>query len=315
MEKVLVIIPNNNKGRYIAKGYSDAFRAMSYFVIEKKIYNLNVDEIKNINPNIVFIFWSDMDRNADIVSFLNECELKSTIYINLAESLCDIPHEVKDADNVLLFSSDNKKKKFRVLPAVMPESYKRKFNGYKHTITFCGNPSYTEREKLLSKIIYNFGIINVFCRSYDFYKSVDDIYKNKFLSDKYIDLYRESYRGYIENQKELSYIYSHSKINIDLPSKSEKSINYRCLEILASGGFLLAPHNKTLVKYLDDGQEIETFKSSDDLIDKIRFYIKNTNLALLITAKGKRNIVSNHSFHDRLKIILKVLNDKNISNR
>ena len=48
MEKVLVILPDNNKGRYIAKGYSSAFRNMSYFVIEKKIYDLNVDEIKKI---------------------------------------------------------------------------------------------------------------------------------------------------------------------------------------------------------------------------------------------------------------------------
>ena len=315
MEKVLVILPDNNKGRYIAKGYSSAFRDMSYFVIEKKIYDLNIEEIKKVKPHIIFIFWSLMDKNSQILDFLDSLDFSQTLLINVAEMQDEIPLKFQNGNNILSFSSNTKKKNYKILPAVMAEAYKRKFVEYKYMITFSGNPAYTTRERLLSEIIYNFGIINIFCRSYDFYKSVDDIYKNKLLNNKYIDLYRESYRGYVETPKELSFIYSHSKINIDMPSENEKYINYRCMEILASGGFLLAPYNKTIVRYFDDGKEIETYKTNSELIDKIRFYIKNTNLALLISAKGKRNVISNHSFNDRLKLIMKVANDKSISDR
>lgn len=315
MEKVLIILPDNNKGRYISKGYADAFRAMSYFVIEKKIYDLNVNEAKKIKPDIIFVFWSNMLNNAQLKDFLSAYDVTNTLIINAAELLCDIEPDFRHGENILCFTSDAKKKKYRIINAVKPEIYKRKSTDFKYIITFSGNPATDERETLLSELIYNFGIINIFCRSYDFYKSVDEIYKKKLLDDKYIDLYRESYRGYVESQKELSYIYSHSKINIDMKSSKEKNINYRCMEITASGGFLIAPYNKTIVKYFEDGKEFETYKTGFELIDKIRFYLKNTNLALMIAAKGKRNTISNHSFHDRLKLILKVANDKDSCSR
>lgn len=314
MEKVLVLLPENNKGKYISKGYSDAFKSMSYFVIEKKIYDLNSEEIRKIKPDIIFIFWFGLQRSKEALSFLFNEEYSDAVKINVSELKSDIPKEYTNGNNVFCFSSDYKKGKFRILPAILPEAYKRKFTDFKYMITFSGNPAYEERAKLLSEIIYNFGIINIFCRSYDFYKSVDEIYKNKLLDDKYIDLYRASYRGYVESQKELSFIYSHSKVNIDLSSEKNKPINYRCMEILASGGFVISPYTELLAKHFDDGREIETYKSASELIDKIRFYLKNPNISLMITANGRRNVVSNHNTYDRLKQILKAIYEKDSCN-
>ena len=56
MDKVLVIIPDNNKGKNIAKGYISAFKDLNYFVIEKKIYDLSLDEVNLIKPDIIFVF-------------------------------------------------------------------------------------------------------------------------------------------------------------------------------------------------------------------------------------------------------------------
>ena len=314
MEKVLVILPDNNKGKYLAKGYADTFRSLSYFVIERKLYDLNAKEIIHFKPDIIFTFWSQMKSNASTKVFFSEYKSDKTIFINVSEYIDEIPVEVINLEKSFCFSSDSKGKN-KILPAVAAESYKRKFSGYKYLLTFAGNPAYKDRECILSKIIYNFGIINIFCRSFDFYKSVDEIYKNKFLDDKYIELYRESYRGYVETQKELSYIYSHTKVNIDLQNEKSKSINYRCFEILASGGFVIAPYSKTLLKYFEDGKEIETYKNSTELVDKIRFYTQNSNLGFLISSKGKTKAVSNHTLTDRLKIILKVVYGKNFSSR
>lgn len=314
MDKVLVILPDNNKSKYISKGFSSSFRELSYFVFEKKIYDLKIDEINKISPEIIFVFWSDVKQVNDLILFLGNIETDKTKIINYAEDIDDIPIEIVNKNNSYCFSYENKKKKYSILPAVQAKDYKRKFSGYKFLITFAGNPSYLNREQLLSKIVYNFGIINIFCRSYDFYKSVDEIYKNNLLDSKYIDLYRESYRGYVENTKDLSYIYSHSKVNIDMLSNKNKKINYRCMEVLASGGFLIVPFSNILVNNFEDGKEIETYKSEFELIDKIRFYLSNTNLALLIAANGKKNVVSNHSFYVRLKMMLKVVYGKNISN-
>ena len=39
MDKVLVILSDNNKGKFISKGFSSSFKELSYFVYEKKIYD------------------------------------------------------------------------------------------------------------------------------------------------------------------------------------------------------------------------------------------------------------------------------------
>ena len=315
MDKVLVILSDNNKGKFISKGFSSAFKELHYFVYEKKIYDLNIDEINKICPHIVFIFWSDMTQKDVLLDFLHSYQNTNTIFLHCAELSSHIHSDFLDKENNFIFTSDSKNKKFKFLPSVNPKDYKSKFNGYSYNITFAGNPASINREQLLAKLVYNFGPINIFCRSYDFYKSVDDIQKNNLLDDYMLELYKSSYRGYVESQKELSKIYISSKINIDIENENPKSLNYRFLEVLASGGFLIAPYDKRAIKYFEDGKEFETYSSDYEFIDKIEFYLKNLNIAQLIAYNGKKNVVSNHSFYDRLKSMLKVIYGKDFSSR
>lgn len=313
MDKVLVILPDNNKGKYIAKGFAQAFRELSFFVTEKKIYDLNLEEVRHISPNIIFCFWSDMKANEEICAFFKAFDKKETDIISCAETDEEIPVFMHRKSHC--FSSNDKHKKHKILVGINSKDYKEKFRGFNYSITFAGNPAYENRERLLASIISNFGPINIFCRSFDFYKSVDEIHAKKLLNDYFLELYKASYKGYVENQSELAKIFVSSKINIDMQNPNKKAINYRFLEILASGGFLLSPYNETTSIHFEEGKEFEIYTNSDDLIDKIDFYMKNVNLAQLIAAKGKKNVVSNHSFYDRLKSILKVIYGKDFSNR
>lgn len=315
MDKVLIILSDNNKGKFIAKGFSSAFKELHYFVYEKKIYDLNVEEITKINPHLVFVLWTDMTQKDLLINFLNDFKCENTVFMHCAELLSEIEFDCVSKNNHYVFASDMKGKKTKLLSSIMPSDYKTKFKGYKYNITFAGNPAYRNREEVLSKLILNFGPINIFCRSFDFYKSVDEIYKDKLLNDYMLELYRASYKGYVESQNELAKIYVSSKINLDIEKENPKSVNYRFLEVLASGGFLIAPYNKKIVKYFEDGKEFESYSNSDELIDKVGFYLKNLNIAQLIASNGKKNAVSNHSFYDRLKSMLKVIYGKNISSR
>ncbi len=315
MEKVLIIIPDNNKGKYISKGFSEAFKALGFFSVEKKIYDINPKEVEHISPDIIFIFHSGLNRSEiidNIFDNLNNDE--KLIKIHCAELNSDIPAKYKKQKNTYCFTSDSKTIKYKYIPAVSQKEYKTKFDNYLYTITFAGNPAYPNREKLLSRIIYNFGALNIFCRSFDFYKSIDDIYKNKLLNDNYLDIYRNSYKGYVETQKELAQIYNASKINIDIPNGNTKPINYRCIEITASGGFLIAPYSDELVHIFENGKELDTYRNEYELIDKITFYLKNVNIAQLISSKGRKNVLSNHTFYDRLKSMMRNIYGKDISN-
>ena len=100
-----------------------------------------------------------------------------------------------------------------------------------------------------------------------------------------------------------------------MKNPNNKDLNYRFLEILASGGFLLSPKNDVTSLYFEDGKEFDSYVNDVDLIDKIDFYLKNVNIAQLISSKGRKNLVSNHSFYDRLKSMLKVIYGKDFSSR
>ena len=310
MDKALVLIPDNNKGKYIAKGYISAFKDLNYFVIEKKIYDLTIDEVNLIKPDLIFCFWSEMLNNDVVLDFFKSYSGNSEI-ISCAELSSDIPEFMKKKSHC--FYPDTKDKKHKLILGINFKDYKEKFRGFNYSITFAGNPASEERENLLSKIIMNFGPINIFCRSFDFYKSLDEITAKNLLDEYHIELYKASYQGYVENPKELAKIFSSSKVNIDMKNPNNKDLNYRFLEILASGGFLLSPKNEVTSLYFEDGKEFDSYVCDVDLIDKIDFYLKNVNLAQLIAAKGRKNVVSNHSFYDRLKSMLKVIYGKDFS--
>ncbi|MCD7879699.1 MAG: glycosyltransferase, partial [Candidatus Gastranaerophilales bacterium] len=235
--------------------------------------------------------------------------------MHFAELKHDIPKIYYKKENNFIFSSDSTDKNFLYIPSADGKKYRTKFLKYHHNITFCGNPAFYNREKILSQIILNFGRISIFCKSYDFYKSLDEIYKNGLLNNYHLELFRDSYKGYVESQQELAQIFISSKINIDMPSGGIKPYNYRCIEIMASGGFLITPFSNQLIKQFDDGKELETYNTESELIDKIAFYLENVNISRLIASKGKKNVLSSCSFYDRLKKGLKVIYDKNSCNR
>ncbi len=313
MKKVLVIIPEDNKGKYIAKGFSSAFKDLGFFVIEKKIYDLFLDEVYKIKPDCIFYFWSNNSQNTAVLDFYKDLNIENIKLINFAEMSENIPKELRKKTLSYCFSQDEKVKKNKILLGINGKDYKSKFSGYKYSITFAGNPAYEYRERLLASIIYNFGELNIFCRSYDFYKSAEEMYKLNLLPDRYIDIYRSAYRGYVDSQKELAEIYSSSKINIDMLNTEKLSANYRCFEILASGGFMLAPKTAQTDYLFDYGKDFDFYTSQVELIDKIKFYLNNLNIAQLIALNGRKNVLSNHSFYDRLKSILRSVYGKDFS--
>jgi len=86
----------------------------------------------------------------------------------------------------------------------------------------------------------------------------------------------------------LSAIYD-SSINLALEGKGE--FTFRHLEILASCSFMLCQNSINDLELpfpLIDGKHYVTFESKDDLIEKIRFYLKNASLRNEIALNGRK---------------------------
>jgi hypothetical protein len=65
-----------------------------------------------------------------------------------------------------------------------------------------------------------------------------------------------------------------SKISlVFLSSLNNDSYTRRCFEIPAAGGFMLAPYTDDLASMFREGTEAEYFRSPDEMIDKILFYL------------------------------------------
>ena len=82
----------------------------------------------------------------------------------------------------------------------------------------------------------------------------------------------------------------------------------RSIEIPACGVFMLAERTDEHMALLEEGKEAEFFSTSDELIEKIRYYLDNPEKRKQIAAAGReRCLKSGYSNQDRIKGIFKDL--------
>ena len=76
----------------------------------------------------------------------------------------------------------------------------------------------------------------------------------------------------------------------------------RCFEIPAAGGFMLAPYTEDLAALFRESQEAEYFRSSGEMLDKIRFYLDHDVVRERIAWAGcQRLLRDGHEALDRAR--------------
>lgn len=125
-------------------------------------------------------------------------------------------------------------------------------------------------------------------------------------------------RPYYTHKKQNS-IYNSSKINIDLPWINTRIPEYRdimhmknrFMEIPGSGGFLLTCRTDEFEELLKDEVHCAYYDSYDDMIDKIKFYLKHPKLRDKIAKQGYDYVSSTYQFrHVFARMIDKIKNWK-----
>lgn len=171
------------------------------------------------------------------------------------------------------------------IPEINLEEDKTDFSGYKYSISFVGNPSPDNCLKILCDLVKIFKKkLHIFSPEKDFSQSIEKINKAKLLDEDDLKIYSKCWMEIPEEKADLAKIFNSSKINLSISS------NYQVFEILASGGFLLTDENEKLGKYFKISKHLETYKDTNDLIDKIDFYLKNLTITQKIAHLGKIEI-------------------------
>lgn len=84
------------------------------------------------------------------------------------------------------------------------------------------------------------------------------------------------------------------------------SVNLKTFEIPASGGFELCDDQRDLHDLFDINKEIAVYRSKDDMMEKIRYYLDHDQERAMIAHAGHERVLRDHTLDRR---ILRVLDD------
>ena len=80
------------------------------------------------------------------------------------------------------------------------------------------------------------------------------------------------------------------------------------IEATGSGAFLLTTHHPELAKFFEPGEEIETFRTPQELAAKISYYLAMPDRADEIARRGQERCLREHSRSARASWLAEILN-------
>jgi spore maturation protein CgeB len=80
-------------------------------------------------------------------------------------------------------------------------------------------------------------------------------------------------------------------------------LNCRAFEIAGCGGFQLVSAVPVLAEHFEPGREVVSFDSADQLVERIRYYLRNPAEARAIAARGQARAHGEHTYEHRLQQI------------
>lgn len=123
-----------------------------------------------------------------------------------------------------------------------------------------------------------------------------------WLNDKIIEAL---YTGvYVFNESKAKAVLA-SKINLNTLLPTEiYGLNARAFEIAGIGGFQMIHWRAGLEELFEDGKEIVSFNTFDELIEKIKYYFNKPEERNAIAKAGQIKAYNNHTYELRLKLLI-----------
>lgn len=105
-------------------------------------------------------------------------------------------------------------------------------------------------------------------------------------------------------------IYSASKIILSIHYQAPENkfpmyqASPRVFEALACGAFVISDNQKDVFSLLKDGNHLARFDSPDDIVEKITYYLDHSEYRQQIASRGRKEVLSAHTYEDRVKKLL-----------
>lgn len=137
------------------------------------------------------------------------------------------------------------------------------------------------------------------------YKAVSNLKKvGQFLN---IPILKNIHKPSLELSDERK-IYTSSLISINVHEEYQKKFgtdcNERTFKIPLAGGFEICDDVACVKKYFKEGEEIVIAYDKKDWWEKFEYFIKNPEKRLSIIEAGKKRVLADHTYHNRVKSLL-----------
>lgn len=121
------------------------------------------------------------------------------------------------------------------------------------------------------------------------------------------------WRGAIAYGPELADVYRRTRINLNISSvQLIKSANQRVFDVPAAGAFLLTDEKPGLEELFSIGEEIITYRTMDELREKVAYYLAHDSERKEIADNARRRVMASHTYIDRANRIIDVLRGKGL---
>ena len=106
-------------------------------------------------------------------------------------------------------------------------------------------------------------------------------------------------------------VYYSSKINLNITLRSIASgIPARVFDIMSVGGFVLSNWQEEIPEFFEEGKEIVTYKTPEELLDKADYYLRHEDERIRIGVNGYRKVKERHTYEHRLDKIISIIQGK-----
>lgn len=103
-------------------------------------------------------------------------------------------------------------------------------------------------------------------------------------------------------------VFYSSKINLNITLRSIASgIPARVFDVMSMGGFVLSNWQEEIPELFEEGEEIVTYKTPEELVDKADYYLQHEDERARIAVNGYRKVKAQHAYEHRLEKIISVL--------
>lgn len=108
--------------------------------------------------------------------------------------------------------------------------------------------------------------------------------------------------------KEAPKVFYSSKINLNITLRSIASgVPARVFDIMSVGGFVLSNWQEEIPELFEEGEEIVTYKTPEELIDKADYYLRHDDERIRVGVNGYRKVKERYTYEQQMDKIIAIL--------